>query len=141
MSNAIRRARNRKKSNNNRAGYLIIAVASIVIALFSFTYYRVSSNQVVLMDNLCREDGIVPRETVLLVDATDSYSESQRDQVLLKINEYIDESLEHERLTLYALNEDPDTFLPTFSICNPGDGEDASEWTENKRQLARTWEG
>ena len=140
MSNAIRRARGKRKSNNDLAGYLIISIALVIIVLFIVTYVRVSGSQVVLMDNLCREDGVVPRETVLLIDATDSYSESQRDQVLFKINEYIDDSLEYERLTLYALNEDPDTFLPTFSICNPGDGGDASEWTENKKQLARTWE-
>jgi hypothetical protein len=81
------------------------------------------------------------RNTVLLVDNTDAFSENQRGVMRRLQTELTNNLTEEDRLTVYVLNE-TDAFSPTaaLSICRPRSGADASRLVSNPRRIQEAFE-
>ena len=133
-------SRRRRKKNQDIKGKLILAVGLVVIAALGYTVFEIKKGIVKRDgDNLCRVDNVISRETAIIIDATDNYSESQALFIKKEIQKILLESTIDERFTLYVLGEDHAKSSGYLSICNPGDGSDKSELTSNKRRLLHKW--
>lgn len=128
-----RRRKNRKVAVFALAVALSL-VAGIVIAIAPWEaekYDRVT---------LCPKDGDYPRAAVL-VDATDSLSESQRKTVMDEINALRGRLALHEWVGIFVLNEDNLTLpAPEIALCYPGDGSTANRLIRNPDLIRRHFE-
>lgn len=118
----------------------MIAVVGLLGVVLMFFYFKASSEKVEL-DSVsnCRLDGNSPRDTVILLDATQKLGDSHLEGLRNIINQYIDESIVHERFTIYVLGDDPNKYEPQFTVCNPGDGEGVSSISGNPQKIYRNW--
>lgn len=135
------RRQNKKKKKAEFIGYLMIAFT--VIVLISGGYYlHHERQQTVLRDknDNCRVDGLVSKESVLLVDTTDAVNPTQYQAIKNKLESMLENAVVDERISVYTITEDPEKNSPILVTCNPGDGADKSEWTSNKRRLKDNWE-
>ncbi|MCU8071005.1 hypothetical protein [Shewanella sp. SM32] len=135
------RSRANKKKRDDLYGILLITFAIMVFVAGFFFFIDVSKNQVLRdeKDN-CRIDGFIAKESVLLVDTTDSVNPTQYQAIKNKLELILDNSIVDERVTVYTITEDPTKISPLIVTCNPGDGADRSEWTSNKRRLKLNWD-
>lgn len=118
-------------------------IAFTVIVLISGGYYlHHERQQTVLRDknDNCRVDRFVSKESVLLVDTTDSVNPTQYQAIKNKLENMLETAIVDERISVYTITEDPEKNAPILVTCNPGDGADKSEWTSNKRRLKDNWE-
>ena len=130
-----------KKKSDDLKGWGIIAFIVVLIILGGFFYCNEKNSRIERDPiSLCRTDGLFPRETALLIDITEGFSESQALLIMRQMETVLDSSFVDERFTFYALNDDPDTFKPLFTVCNPGDGSGQSELTANVRRIYENWE-
>ena len=134
-----RRSR-KKKGNQNISNWILISIVLISLVALMYFYFKVSSEQVAIdSKSNCRIDGNAPRDTIILLDATQKLSDSHLEALRNIINQYIDASILYERFTIYILGDDPDKYRPQFSVCNPGDGEGVSSVTGNPQKILRNW--
>ena len=90
--------------------------------------------------DFCRKDGDYPR-TAVLVDATDTLSESQVKLVLEEIGSLRGRIEKGEWMGVYVLNEDNLTLPATeIALCNPGSRETANALYENPEQMERDFQ-
>ncbi len=131
----------RIKNKKDQQGYLILFLGIVAVVMFAFFYNEHKSN-IKIRDQvtLCREDGKISKETVLLVDATDIFTVSQSMVIKKKIAKELNNAKIDERFTVYILSEDENGFAKYLSVCNPGDGQDKNELVSNKRKLNKAWE-
>ena len=128
--------RRRKKRRNAvaalAAALSVVAAIVIAIAPWDVGNYDPSS--------LCPKDGNYPR-TAVLVDATDSLSESQVKTVAEEINALRDRLTLHEWVGIFVLNED-NLILPApeIALCYPGDGATANPLIRNPDLIQRQFE-
>lgn len=134
-----RKRRNRKKAAFK--GQLLFGVGILLIAAFSYTIIELNKGIIERdPESMCRTDGEISRDTAVVIDATDSFNQSQALLVKKEIKKAIEESLVDERFTLYVLNEVLGENPDRLSVCNPGDGSKKSELTSNKRRLLKKWQ-
>lgn len=138
----MRRSRRRqRKSADDRKGIIVVTLALILIVAFVGLYIQLTKNFIERDSlTLCREDNFISRETALLVDATETYTDAQAILIGKQLESILNDSLVDERFTFYSLDEEINDFRPDFLVCNPGDGSDQSEYTANKRRLYDSWE-
>lgn len=135
------RRRANKKKKDDFIGVVLIAIALVVV--FVGGYYFFSENKKLVSRNKednCRVDGFVAKESVLLVDTTDSVNPTQYQAIKNKLEDMLENAIVDERISVYTITEDPEKNSPILVTCNPGDGADKSEWTSNKRRLKDNWE-
>ena len=132
--------RSRRKEKKDRQGFLLLGLCLLTIALAVYFYFEVKGDYVERekLTN-CRKDGIISVETAFVFDTTDGLSETQGILLKKKIGMLIESSAVDERITVYTLSETIGDFKPIFNVCNPGDGQNESEITSNKRKLLDTW--
>lgn len=130
----------KRQQDNNIALTIIVAVIFLGILLG----YKVIDTRQNMVDTdrhtNCRVDKQFPRDTVILMDATEALSESQVEGVINYLEDLVTDSIKYERFTLYFLNDDPETFKPQLTVCNPGDGQALDPNTNNLKKLLKTWE-
>ncbi|UZE97221.1 hypothetical protein [Alkalimarinus alittae] len=132
--------RSRRKKTKDLQGFLILTVCATVFCSLFVGYYFIKDSFVARDEiSLCRSDGVVSRETVLVFDATDSLSETQALVIKKRIKRLVENSKIDERFTVYVLSDLVGGFSPKLSVCNPGDGQDKSELIANKRKLYSSW--
>jgi len=137
MASSLRASRKRKK---DKQGMLILGVVLVLFVSIVAALVEVKSNHVTRNgDNLCREDGFVSRETALVFDATDKFSDTQAMVLKKRVIGLLESAKNDERFTVYVLNDQVGVYAPKFTVCNPGDGLDRSEFTANKRRLYNDW--
>lgn len=135
------RRRTNKKKKDDLIGVLLISIA--LVALVVGGYYFFSENKKLVSrskEDNCRADGFVAKESVLLVDTTDSVNPTQYQAIKNKLENMLENAVVDERISVYTITEDPDKNSPILVTCNPGDGADKSDWTSNKRRLKENWE-
>ena len=134
--------RTKKKRNADIRGYAMLGFSvMLIIAIFIY----VNNEKQVPRDksSMCRIDGELSRDTVIIIDATDNFSSTQALLVNKEVRSMLDDSLIDERFSVYLLGEevnDSDSNNPIISVCNPGDGSGKSELTSNLRRLKKKWE-
>jgi len=134
----MRRSRKTKK-NADLIGYLIMSIVIVIMIVAGYFFFQAKSEFVHRDDFNCREDGIVSKETAIVIDATDSLNETQILFVNKKIKMILENSLLDEKVSFYILNNNEEQYSPRLSLCNSGDGKDKSELTSNKRRLKKQW--
>jgi hypothetical protein len=136
------RTRNRRKKTNSSLPIIIIGLVLALLALFIFQYTKVVQGTIKTdAATNCRTDGVFPRDTVVLIDATEAVSTSQLEDLSNQLDQVVRNSIIHERFTIYFLRDDPDRFQPSLVVCNPGTGQNLSGTTNNLKKLMTTWEG
>jgi hypothetical protein len=132
------RRRNKKKADQK--GLLLLVLCICILAVAGYFFYEANVN-VIKRDatSSCRLDGYVSRETAIVMDATDSFSETQAMLITKEIQKTLLEALLDEKFTLYVLNESVGKNSSLVEGCNAGDGSEASELTSNKRRLKKQW--
>ncbi len=130
-----------KKKRKDQQGFVLIFLVICAVSLFSYFLYDLNQ-QVAVRDDvtMCRSDGVVSRETILLIDATDMLSTSQAMVIKKKVAMELEKSKLDERFSVYVLDENISSFNKSLTVCNPGDGSDKSELIANKRRLKKDWE-
>ena len=127
----------RRKKVRNAFGVLaavlsLVAAVIIAIAPWEAGNYDPSS--------LCPKNGDYSR-TAVLVDATDSLSESQVKTVAEEINFLRDRLALHEWVGIFVLNEDNLTLpAPEIALCYPGDRTTANPWIRNPALIQQKFE-
>jgi hypothetical protein len=135
------RTRNRRKKANNSLPTIIIGLVLVLLALFIFQYSKVVQGTIKTdAATNCRADGVSPRDTVVLIDATEAVSTAQLEDLSNQLEQVVQTSILHERFTIYFLRDDPERFQPSLVVCNPGTGQNLSGATNNLKKLMTTWE-
>jgi len=130
-----------KKKNDQIKGSIILGFVGLLAIWFGFSLYDANDKFIELHpETNCRIDGVSPRETVILLDSTESLSEAQVETVINHLNHEIENAILFERFTVYSLKAEPERFQPQFSVCNPGDGSDKSFVNNNPRKILKKWE-
>ncbi len=130
----------KRKKKANQKGWLLLFLSVCILIAFGYFFYEANINLVKRDKNTsCRLDGIISRETAIIVDATDSFSETQAMLITKEIEKKLTNALMDEKFTLYVLNESVGKRSSLIVGCNAGDGSDASELTSNKRRLKKEW--
>lgn len=130
-----------KKKKADQRGQMLLLLGVVGMAVLGYFVFQANENVVARSSStLCRQDGVISKETAIVIDATDSFSQSQAILVKKEIQAMLKNSLVDERITLYVLGENIRTDIDQLSVCNPGDGSEKSELTSNKRRLREKWE-
>jgi hypothetical protein len=132
--------RNRRKKTNNNLPIAIIALVIMLLCIFVYQYTK-AVQSTIKTDKVtnCRSDGFLPRDTVILIDATEAVSEAQFEDLSNQLKLIVSDSTIYERFTIYFLRDEPDRFQPKLTVCDPGTGENLSSATNNLRKLKKTW--
>jgi len=136
--------RAKRKGNADIRGFAMIGFAVVMIAVI-FLFINQEKQGHVSRDkaSMCRLDGSISRNTVIIIDATDNFSNTQGLLVKKEMESLLESALVDEQFTIYLLGEDVDDSAfkdPIISVCNPGDGSDKNEYTSNLRRLKKKWE-
>mgnify|MGYP000709866382 CR=1 FL=1 len=138
------RRRNNKK-NADFKGLLMIGLAFILfigIGLFSLEQNKNAIDRD--KDSMCRKDGVIARDTAIIIDATDNFSTSQALLIKKEIQTILEDALLDEQFTIYILddqfNNESNPKPAPLPTCNPGNGENKSELTNNVRRLKQRWD-
>ncbi|KPF82727.1 hypothetical protein IP70_19910 [alpha proteobacterium AAP38] len=141
----VRQARQRPSRRDRKAqadmkGKLLIGLVGLVFALAVFAYVQAVGGKVkVNAETLCPEAGPVS-VTAFVIDRTDSVTPVQRQLLTTRFEETRQSVPKHGLLQIYTVGPiKADVLKPDFSLCNPGSGEDLSQWTANPRLAKRTW--
>ncbi|KCZ82561.1 hypothetical protein HJA_17607 [Hyphomonas jannaschiana VP2] len=89
----------------------------------------------------CRVDGILPAHTVVLIDQSDPFDQTDVDWAWQLIFDEAQALRKNGRLTVIGINEeDPDEGIQVFSRCSPGSPKSANPIFENPQFIRMDWE-
>ncbi len=113
----------------------------VIVAVSAGLYYKAQQAPSVDPVTLCPAAG-PSGHFVLLVDKTDPLNFTQKQALTELLHEVIEKRTpEGYLLSVFVLGEDfKETASPVIELCNPGTGEDKSEYTANRRKLRRQYE-
>lgn len=132
-----RRGRNKRSQDN--WGVILIVIAMTLVVIVGMWFFKEAESRVELDSNTnCPIKG-ANSVTAILIDTTDSLSRDQALYLNKKLSELVLNSETYDKFDIYFLNETTDKISPSISVCNPGDGNDKSELTNNKRRLKEVW--
>lgn len=133
--------RRRKKKKADQKGWFFLFIGACVLVVLGYFFYDTQANAIKRDPaTACRVDGRVTRETAIVIDATDSFSNDQAMLITKEIAQTLSNSMLDEKFTLYVLNESVGKESTMIMGCNAGDGSDANELTSNKRRLKKQWD-
>lgn len=133
------------RSQKDIIGFWIIGVAAtVIIAVFVVTYQINATKKTEASgldkSTLC-DISEKYRHIIVLIDKTDPFSASQRDEFLAKVRELKATLEQGERLSIYVLDDNnykaPQAAL---SICNPGTEATANPLYQNPRQMQKKFD-
>lgn len=129
----VLRASKRRKDLLGIAG--IFVAAGIMLAMIAFFIYQYADDEVVDESTSCPKDGRNNHYAVLM-DATDPFNNLQTRGIQQELNNLIQDTERHDRISIFVLEEDfDDAVEPIISMCNPGSGQDASFVDANPRKI------
>lgn len=131
----MKKSKKNKKKNTNHLPLIGISIFALLFGTLIYQFFQLKQGMIQLDGDNCRVDGLFPRDTVVLLDSTEALSESQQVDIKNRAEKLVRDSLLHERFTIYALQDNPDRFKPTLTLCNPGDGQEKSELIKAKKEL------
>ena len=91
-------------------------------------------------ETLCPQQGKMPH-TAILIDASDSFTQSQQQRLQAALDEIIADLTLHEWLGIYVLDSaNPSVTRPKIGKCYPGGAAEANPLYQNPQQLQRALE-
>lgn len=128
--------------NGPAVGGVALGVLAILLigAMFAFRPQPVVRHP----ETLCPDAG-PSRITAVFVDTTDRVGPNSRDDILMHLDNVVADSVTDEMLVAYesaSIDRTPDAgpSQALLTVCNPGDPEEASEWTQNPRLIRQRLE-
>ena len=119
-------------------GVLLLLLALGSGGALAYFYLSAPARPVLDSKSLCPVDG--PQGiTVVLVDTSDDLPEATRREVLGSLDDLIATLPPFHKLDIRVLDIAGVRSRSLFSKCNPGDGADLSEWTDNPRLARLRW--
>jgi len=113
----------------------------MLIIVLGVAYFQLQDSSIQRdKESMCRVDKVIEKETVIVIDATDSFSNTQSILLEKEISKILNSALIDERFSLYVLSEEVGEESNLVVVCNPGDGRDKSELISNKSRIKRKWE-
>lgn len=89
----------------------------------------------------CRLDGVLPAHTIVLIDQSDPFNESDVEWVWQLVFDEAQALKKNGRLTVLGINEDDsDQGAQVFSRCSPGSPRSANPIFENPQFIQQDWE-
>lgn len=139
--NRQRRSRHKAAATDNRKGFIILGICALAVIGVGYLYFKTQAGLVERdATTLCPMSGPTSVTTVI-IDRTDIVSPVQRTLLVDKFNELRASVPKGGLLEIYTVNPVKQQVLkPEFSLCNPGDGGDLSQWTANPRLARKTWD-
>jgi len=136
------RSRTRAQARNiaeQRAGYLKLAAAVVIIGAVAAVYYMVlRSNRTLDPVTLCPDSP--SSVTVLLVDVTDPMNLPQRQDFRNQFVRLKTSIPRYGQLTVVRVDATASDLLrPIIVRCNPGTAADTNDWWGNRDRLQRQW--
>ena len=123
-------------------GIALVTIAALVSVLLLIS----RPDPVLRGPNLCPQAG-PSRVTAILVDTTDRVGPISRTDILERLDDVVSSSRTDEMMIAYETSvigtDGPgqgNPLLPLLAVCNPGDPDEASEWTQNPRLVRRQFE-
>jgi hypothetical protein len=140
MSNRLNQSSSPRRRIRKQKSPLIRLVNVGIVALVVFYFGTLLFSEVERdAETLCRLDRAFSRDTAVLVDATEAYSPAHTNQISTLLQNILANAQVDEKFTFYSLGDAVNLYLPSFSICNPGDGSDQGELTTEQRRLFTDW--
>ncbi|EWS97940.1 hypothetical protein BG00_12845 [Pseudoalteromonas sp. SCSIO_11900] len=134
------RAKKRNKKKEDTQGVLYLTLAILILLSLVASYFFLKTDQIDRdAVSLCRKDGVIKTDNVIIIDATDSFNETQSLLAKKELFSIVENSSVDSRFSLYVINTDLTDKKPIIEVCNPGDGTNKSELTSNKRRLYQQW--
>lgn len=135
-------ARRRKKRESSYVlmGLLLLISLFVLGGVIVYFWFSQQKDQID-KTTLCPQSGALAH-TVLLIDKTDPLNFTQKQAFQVLMNNMMSEKIQQgELVSVFALGEDfTENDKPLLEICNPGDGQDKSEWTANLKRLKAQYE-
>jgi hypothetical protein len=120
----------------------VAAVFLVLLGVGGWLYYKsVQLHVATDRETLCPVDRPVAGVTVILLDASDTFSEAQLLQIknaLARVRDQLPRFTLLEMYTLAAANER--LIKPVFHLCQPGTGADLNALYQNPRLARERWE-
>jgi len=134
-------SRRKRQQDADRKGIiLLVGGALLLVAGVAAFFYYVAPAVKRDPETACRVDKEISRETIVVIDATDNFSDTQALRIKKEIGLMLSSAIIDERFSLYVLDETINMKSQKFSVCNPGDGSNKSGVTSNINRLKKHWE-
>src|SRR5579872_2816821 len=143
LRNRSSRRRPRQRSSvalgwSGFGGLLLLLLAIGSGGALAYFYFASPERPVLDPQTLCPVDG--PKgTTVVLVDTSDDLPDTTRREVLGQLDDMITTLPPFYKLDIRVLDIAGAKSRSLFSKCNPGDGGNLSEWTDNPRIARMRW--
>ena len=141
MSRKSRRSRRGSSAVQTAAaaGVLIVLLAvGVAGGYFIWREHRETAS--IDPETLCPRHGQSPH-TSILIDASDAFTETQKQRLEAALDEIIDDLSLHEWLGIYVLESaNPSLTRPKIGKCYPGGAAEANPLYQNPQQLQRSLE-
>lgn len=141
--NSMKRVSKKQRMLNDKKWWdaLIITIPVIVVIIFGCVYFHFRSKEIALDPvSLCPLTGVVDK-TVVLIDRTDPLSEMQQRELLVYLNDIKTSIPLHASISIYEMEQaKPKMLQPKICICNPGSGENKSQFFANPKLIKKIWE-
>jgi len=131
-----------KQASQVRKAIAVLAFVCVVVAGIGYAYFAASKN-IRPTDSLtfCPTDDKGPNSvTAILIDRTDPFNLTQQTAIRDRLNDVKDHMSRYDMVEIYSVEPTQTKLLkPEFSMCSPGRGEDASDWTSNRHLIEERW--
>ena len=141
---ARRKYKRRKSSASPWAkvfGFLLIILVAVAIGAVLYFAKSLKDQQVTLRsEDGCPKSRPPSEIAVLIVDATDPLNNIQHLSVHNLLDRVVAQIPRYGAFAIYTVSSDKfNGASPVFFRCNPGRGEEISEWTENPKMIEWQW--
>lgn len=134
------RSRKQREQRQNWWGYIILGISLLAVVTF-FVFFTISSSHHKALDEttLCPTDG--PESiTVVIIDRSESLTPVQQELLRKHLMEVKESVPRFGSLEVYTVGYAEKALLkPEIKLCNPGRGQDVSEWTANPNRVEKKW--
>jgi hypothetical protein len=131
------RAQKRKTRINILMSVFFLAV--VIVGLGSAYWWSTQRKPGLDPVSLCPAEGPLGQR-VLLIDRTDPFNLAQKTSLDIFIKQLVETTPPGYLLSVYVLGDDfKANTQPLFELCNPGDGQDKSQLTDNLKALKQQY--
>lgn len=124
-------------TREQRQALAIWSTIIVFVLAFIVAYAALPAPESLDEETLCPRDLTPPLQTVILIDKTDPLTETHLVALAKIINSEKDRLPRHGHLQIVVLESE---LSMRFSLCRPGDGNDANVWKENPERLQQAFE-
>ncbi len=132
-----------RKAREIRKAIAVLFGLCLLAAAAGYFYFSARANMRPIDEaTFCPTDAQGPSSiTDILIDRTDPFSLTQQAAIRDRLNEIRDHSGRYDMLEIYSVEPTNEKLLkPEFSMCNPGRGDETSQWTGNPHMVEERWQ-